>query len=99
TAIDASTSARSQPLRRGLGRHIRAWSTVAAAAVLLIAVGVWRGRGHGQHDRAAIQLARGDDVHIDSIEASAHEGPMVISTCGDQGIQIIWVVESEQEES
>jgi anti-sigma factor RsiW len=94
-AEDASAPAWTHRMRMGFFRHARAWSAVAAAAVLLIAFGIWRSVTPHAPTLPTFQLARGDDVRIESIEVFGDEMPMVISTDGDEGLSIIWVVEKE----
>ncbi|HEY3243965.1 MAG TPA: hypothetical protein VGM03_11510 [Phycisphaerae bacterium] len=91
----AAPASRIQRLRAGVVRHARVYGTLAAAAVLLLAIGIWHATTRPAR-LPVFQLARGSDVQIESIEVPADEMPMVISTDGDEGISIIWVVSREE---
>jgi hypothetical protein len=77
---------------RSGGRRLGMWQQVfAAAAAVLLAVGIWQGRLPMAADGRPIELD--SSVEILSLEAYGEQAPMVV-TVGDEGnYPVIWLVD------
>ncbi len=71
-------------------RFMRPWGTLAAAAAVMLMVGLWR----TGTDDWAFQLAGAADVEIESMEVFGDSTAMLMSF-GDDDISIIWVMDDE----
>ncbi len=74
-------------------RTVQTWGAIAAA--LALTIGVWQFGGGGAESAWVLELARGDDAEISSIEVFGDSMPMVLSA-GDDEISVIWVIEREE---
>ncbi len=78
------------------GRWLRTVQTRGAiAAALALTIGVWQFGTGGAESTWVLELARGDDAEISSIEVFGDSMPMVLSA-GDDEISVIWVFENEE---
>lgn len=77
---------------RSGGRRLGMWQQVfAAAAAVLLAVGIWQGRLPMAADGRPVELD--SSVEILSLEAYGEQAPMVV-TVGDEGsYPVIWLVD------
>jgi hypothetical protein len=96
-AIEAAPSG--QVERAGLGRVIRwrrwAAGAIAAAAAILLIIGLWPMASTVQ-PASEVRFASADDVHIESLSVFDQGTPMVLSVGEDGGISVIWVVEGQE---
>ncbi|MCH7870552.1 MAG: hypothetical protein IID33_02520 [Planctomycetes bacterium] len=75
-------------------RFVRPWGTLAAAAVVMLMVSLWRMTPATDTDDWAFQLAVAGDVEIESMEVFGDSTSMLMSF-GDDDISIIWVMDDE----
>jgi len=87
--IDAAAPA---AVRHGAGRILRLWTPLAAAAACVILVLLWT-LEPSTSEEWPLQLAT--SVEIDELEVPEGATPMVISTGGENGIDVIWVLEDK----
>lgn len=92
--VDGASSSRTATPPRIL-RFARPWGTLAAAAVVMLMVGLWRVLPGSGSDDWAFQLAGIDEVEIDSLEVSDDSMSMLMSAGDDDEITIIWVIDDE----
>jgi hypothetical protein len=79
---------------RGRGRIWRLWAPLSAVAASLLLVGVWRATAPAPAPAPwPMQLA--SDVEIDELEVYGDATAFVVYTGGDEGIDVIWVLEGE----
>lgn len=74
-------------------RTVQTWGAIAAALALTISV--WQFGAGGAESAWVLELARGDDTEISSIEVFGDSMPMVLFA-GDDEISVIWVFENEE---
>lgn len=92
--VDGTTSSRTATPRRIL-RFARPWGTFAAAAVVMLMVGLWRVLPGTGSDDWAFQLAGINEVEIEWLEVSDDSMSMIMSAGDDDEISIIWVIDDE----
>ena len=88
-AVAPATHAQARVLR-----FMRPWGTLAAAAVVMFMVGLWRMMPGTATDDWAFQLAGAGDVEIESVEIFDDSNSMLTSF-GDDDTPIIWVMDDE----
>ncbi len=74
-------------------RTVQTWGAIAAALALTISV--WKFGAGGAESAWVLELARGDDAEISSIEVFGDSMPMVLSAGNDE-VSVIWVFENEE---
>lgn len=78
---------------RGLApRILRFWKPLAAAAACLVLAGLWWGTTPPA-DPWPMRLAT--DVEIDDFQVYDDAMPFVVTTGGDSGVKLLWVLETE----
>ncbi len=92
--IDTAGASRTATAHRIL-RFARPWGTFAAAAVVMLMVGLWRVLPQTGSDDWAFQLAGINDVEIESLEVSDDSMAMLLTAGDDDEISIIWVIDDE----
>jgi hypothetical protein len=76
--------------RAGVARILRLWKPLAAAAACLLLAVLWRVSTAAPIKPWPMQLA--SDVEINQLEVNDGMTPFVVSTGGDGGVQVIWVL-------
>lgn len=76
-------------------RFARTFSALAAAAVLLLAIGLLRFGPFSGGASEELRLAAAEDVQIESLEINGDEMPFVISAGEKENIPVIWFVQNE----
>ncbi len=92
--VDGASSSRTATPHRIL-RFARPWGTFAAAAVVMLMVGLWRVLPASDSDDWAFQLAGINEVEIEWLEVSDDSMSMIMSAGDDDEISIIWVIDDE----
>ncbi len=73
-------------------RLVRSTGILAAAAMVLLMVGLWQAVP-ARASEWEFDLAGADDVEIESMQVYDDNGvPLVLSTGGEEGVSVIWVV-------
>lgn len=90
---DAYRAERRSGISAGPIRLARRWGAIAA--ILLLSVSVWRFGVWGVEPAWSLQLARGDEVEITSLEVFGDAMPFVISAGEDGDVPVIWVIQNE----
>ncbi len=91
--VDESTATPTHAQARIL-RFMRPWGTLAAAAVVILMISLWRTAPGTGTDDWPFQLAGAADVEIESMEVFDDSTSMLMSF-GDDDISIIWVMDDE----
>lgn len=92
--VDAASESPAPSTQRIL-RFARPWGTFAAAAVVMLMVGLWRVMPDPESNGWALQLAGIDDVEIESLETFGNSTSMLMTAGDDDEISIIWVMDDE----
>ena len=92
--VEAAGASRTAAPHRIL-RFARPWGTFAAAAVVILMVGLWRVLPGTGSDDWALQLAGINEVEIEWLEVSDDSMSMIMSAGDDDEISIIWVIDDE----
>ena len=90
--IDAATSARPRVARRPVARVIRYWPGLLAAAACALLAFLWTVQPAASEEWP-MRLAT--SVEIDDLEVPEGATSFVISTGGDSGVQVIWVLDEQ----
>lgn len=73
----------------------RIWSGMAAAAVLMISVGIWQLARSVHEGAGVLDLARSGDVRFGGMQVFGSATSFVLAAGEDENIPVIWVVEDE----
>lgn len=90
---DAYRAERRSGIPPGPIRLARRWGAIAA--ILLLSVSVWRCGVGGVEPAWSLELARGDEVEIRSLEVFGDAMPFVVSAGEDGDVPVIWVIQNE----
>jgi hypothetical protein len=77
----------------GAARILRLWKPLAAAAACLLLAALWRAGTPATVKPWPMELAT--SVQIDQLEVSEGSTPFVVTTGGENGFDVIWVLQDE----
>lgn len=89
----SAASVRSKPQGRHIIRFLYPWSAFAAAAAIVLMVGLWRLAPRTQ--TWALDLAGADDVEIQLLEVYGDAMPFVISGDAEGDVSMVWMMDDE----
>jgi len=90
--IDTAASARQRAARRPAARIMRYWPGMLAAAACALLAFLWTVQP-GSSEEWPLRLAT--SVEIDDLEVADGATSFVVSTGGDSGVQVIWVLDEQ----